>query len=153
MSFFDELTQKAKTVADNVSGKAKEVADSAKISAAILAEKRELNKRYCEIGQWYANDYAQDEIPEAIADVMKAVKDSQEKIAALQAEREKVEAEEAIPTEEGKVCPVCGKISDARFCPHCGAPLVEAPQASKEDIAAQQTADKGPDEEDRKSVV
>lgn len=147
MSFFDELTQKAKTVADNVSGKAKEVADSAKISAAILAEKRELNKRYCEIGQWYANDYAQDEIPEAIADVMKAVKDSQEKIAALQAEREKVEAEEAIPTEEGKVCPVCGKISDARFCPHCGAPLVEVPQASKEDIAAQQTADKGPDEE------
>ena len=113
----------------------------------MLFRSRELNKRYCEIGQWYANDYAQDGIPEAIADVMKAVKDSQEKIAALQAEREKVEAEEAIPTEEGKVCPVCGKISDARFCPHCGAPLVEAPQASKEDIAAQQTADKGPDEE------
>ena len=52
MSFFDELTQKAKTVAGNVSEKAKEasekakeVADSAKISAAIMAEKRELDKR------------------------------------------------------------------------------------------------------------
>ena len=46
-------------------------------------------------------------------------------------------------------CGYCGNElrEDARFCPHCGAPLVEAPQASKEDIAAQQTADKGPDEE------
>ena len=148
MSFFDELTQKAKTVAGNVSEKAKEasekakeVADSAKISAAIMAEKRELDKRYREIGQWYANEYAQEDIPEAIADGMKAVRDSQEKIAALQAEREKAETEEAIAAEEGKVCPVCGKISDARFCPHCGAPLVEAHQASKEEIAAQQEAE------------
>ena len=144
MSFFDELTQKAKTVAGNVSEKAKEasekakeVADSAKISAAIMAEKRELDKRYREIGQWYANEYAQEDFPEAIADVMKAVRDSQEKIAA----REKAETEEAIAAEEGKVCPVCGKISDARFCPHCGAPLVEAHQASREEIAAQQEAE------------
>ena len=93
------------------------------------------------IGQWYANEYAQEDFPEAIADVMKAVRDSQEKIAALQAEREKAETEEAIAAEEGKVCPVCGKISDARFCPHCGAPLVEAHQASKEEIAAQQEAE------------
>ena len=106
MSFFDELTQKAKTVAGNVSEKAKEasekakeVADSAKISAAIMAEKRELDKRYREIGQWYANEYAQEDFPEAIADVMKAVRDSQEKIAALQAEREKAETEEAIAAE------------------------------------------------------
>jgi len=21
------------------------------------------------------------------------------------------------------VCPVCGKISDSKFCPHCGAPM------------------------------
>ena len=146
MSFFDELTQKAKTAGENVSErargaseKAKEVANSVKISAAILAEKRELDKRYREIGQWYANEYAPDgEVPEGIADVMNAVREIQEKISALQAERDQAETEEAIAAEEGKVCPVCGKISDARFCPHCGAPLVEAPQASREDIAAQQ---------------
>ena len=123
MSFFDELTQKAKTVAGNVSEKAKEVADSAKISAAILAEKRELDKRYREIGQWYANEYAAGGFPEAIADVMQAVRASQDKISELQAEREKAENAEAIAAEDGNVCPVCGKISYARFCPHCGAPM------------------------------
>lgn len=147
MSFFDELTQKAKTVAGNVSEKAreasekaKEAADSAKISAAILAERRELDKRYREIGQWYANEYAKDGFPDAIADVMGAVRAHQDRIAELQAEREKAETQETIEAEEGKVCPVCGKISDARFCPHCGAPLTEAHAASKDEIAAQQSA-------------
>ena len=42
MSFFDEFTQKAKAVAATAQEKAREAADSAKISAAILSEKREL---------------------------------------------------------------------------------------------------------------
>ena len=46
MSFFDELTQKAKVVAATASEKAREAADSAKISASIIAEKRELDKNY-----------------------------------------------------------------------------------------------------------
>ena len=120
MSFFDELTQKAKNVAGTASEKAKEAADTAKISAAILAEKRELDKRYREIGQWYANEY-EGEAPEAIADVMKAVKESQDKITALQADREKAKEDGVI--ESGTICPVCGKISDSKFCPHCGAPM------------------------------
>ena len=124
MSFFDELTQKARVVAATASEKAREAADSAKISAAILTEKRELDKNYRAIGQWYVGEYQ--EVPEAIADVVAAVKASQEKIEQLQATREKAENEEAsIETEAvaGVVCPVCGKISDSKFCPHCGAPL------------------------------
>lgn len=122
MSYFEEMTQKAKAAMSTAAGKAREVADSAKISAAIVAEKRELDKSYRAIGQWYACEYAEGEVPEAIADVMAAVRASQEKIAEMQARREEAETEEA-SQEEGKVCPVCGKISDSKFCPHCGAPM------------------------------
>lgn len=122
MSYFEEMTQKAKAAVSTAAGKAKEVADSAKISAAIIAEKRELDKNYRAIGQWYACEHTEGEVPAAIADVIAAVRASQEKIAELQASREAAETAEAA-TEEGKVCPVCGKISDTKFCPHCGAPM------------------------------
>ncbi len=117
MSYFEEMTQKARAAASTAAEKVREVADSAKISAAIIAEKRELDKSYRAIGQWYACEHAGSEVPEAIADVVAAVRASQAKIAELQARRE--EAESA----EGRVCPVCGKISNTKFCPHCGAPL------------------------------
>lgn len=123
MSYFEEMTQRARAAVSTAAGKAREVADSAKISAAIIAEKRELDKSYRAIGQWYACEYAGEEAPEAIADVIAAVRASQEKIADLQARREEAECAEAAAPEEGTVCPVCGKISDTKFCPHCGAPM------------------------------
>ena len=122
MSFFDDLTQKAKAVATTAGEMAKDAADSAKISAAILAERREMDKNYRAIGQWFVCEHG-DEVPDAVADLVSAVKASQEKIAQLQASREKaMEEEEA---QEGTPCPVCGKISDSKFCPHCGAPMGE----------------------------
>ncbi len=127
MSFFDDLTQKAKSVAMTATEKAKEAADSAKISAAIIAEKRELDKNYRAIGQWFVCEHTED-IPEGIADVVAAVRASQEKIAQLQASRESAENAEAAgeaAEPAGTVCPVCGKISDSKFCPHCGAPMGE----------------------------
>ena len=127
MSYFEEAKQKAKEVATVAAEKARAAADAAKISAAIITEKRELDKNYRAIGQWYACEYAKDDVPDAIADVMAAVRASQEKIAELQASREAIEtAEAAEAAEAGKSCPVCGKISDSRFCPHCGAPMEEA---------------------------
>lgn len=134
MSYFEEAKQKAKEVAAAARGKARAAADSAKISAAIISEKRELDKAYRAIGQWYACEYAGDDVPEAIADVVAAVRASQEKIAELQASREAAEtaeAAEADASDEGKSCPVCGKISDSKFCPHCGAPMEEAPAAEQ----------------------
>ena len=124
MSYFEEMTQKAREVLANAAGKAREAADSAKISAAIIAEKRELDKHYRVVGQWYASECT-GEAPEAIADVIAAVRCSQERIAELQASREAAETEEAAADADGKVCPVCGKISDSKFCPHCGAPMGE----------------------------
>ncbi len=121
MSYFEEMTQKARAAMSTAAEKARGVADSAKISAAIIAEKRELDRNYRAIGQWYACEHT--DVPEAIADVIAAVRASQEKIAELQASREAAESAEAAVIEEGKACPVCGKISDTRFCPHCGAPM------------------------------
>ena len=138
MSFFDDLTKKAKAVAATATVKAKDAAESARISAAIIAEKRELDKSYRAIGQWYICEHEGDEAPAAIADLVAAVYASQEKIAELQASKEKAEdvivinsdeviAVDADDAEEpaGRVCPICGKISDSKFCPHCGAPMGE----------------------------
>ena len=124
MSFFDELPQRARSVAGAVGEKAREAVDSAKISAAILAEKRELCKNYHAIGQWYVCEHPE-EVPEAIADVVAAVRASREKITELQTRREAAEAQEASEEPDGAVCPVCGKISSTKFCPHCGAPMGE----------------------------
>ena len=52
MSYFEEMTQKAREVVATAAEKARGAADSAKISAAIIAEKRELDKNYRAIGQW-----------------------------------------------------------------------------------------------------
>ena len=139
MSFFDELTKKAKAAASTVTEKTKEAAETARISAAILAEKREMDKNYRAIGQWYVCELEGD-APAAVADLVAAVKASQEKIEELEASKAKAEESvvtvdeegEVVPTEEeaapevlGAVCPVCGKISESRFCPHCGAPMGE----------------------------
>ena len=123
MSYFEEMTQKAKAAVSTAAGKAREVADSAKISAAIIAEKRELDKSYRALGQWYACEHAGKEIPEAVADVMAAIRASQEKIAELQASRDEAESAEASEPESGKVCPICGEIGNTKFCPYCGTPM------------------------------
>lgn len=123
MSYFEEMTQRAKAAVSTAAGKAREVADSAKISAAIIAEKRELDKSYRALGQWYACEHQEGEVPAAVADIMAAVRASQEKIAELQASREAAESAESAAPEEGTVCPVCGKITNTKFCPHCGAPM------------------------------
>ena len=123
MSYFEEMTQKAKAAVSTAAGKAREVADSAKISAAIIAEKRELDKSYRALGQWYACEHQEGEVLAAVADIMAAVRASQEKIAELQASREAAETAESAAPEEGAVCHVCGKITNTKFCPHCGAPM------------------------------
>ena len=121
MSFFDDLTRKAKDVASVATEKAREAADSAKISADIIKEKRELDKNYRAIGQWFVCEHA-DNVPDAVADLVSAVQASLAKIEELQASRSSTENE---AQEEGTACPVCGKASISKFCPHCGAPMGE----------------------------
>ena len=135
MAFLDNLSKKAQTVATAASEKAKMAADTAKINMQIASEQREIEKDYKTIGEWYVAEFG-DEAPEAIADVVAAIKAAKEKILELEEAKEarRVSEENFVTMEEElvedaapalKICPVCGNSSDGKFCPQCGAPMGE----------------------------
>ena len=124
MAFFDELTKKAKDVANLAADKAKDAAELTKISVAIAGEQKEIDKNYRTIGEWFVNEY-EGEIPDAVRDLVDAVNAGKAKIAELEASKpvkeEEPVVEESVPA--GKKCPICGAESDSKFCPQCGAPM------------------------------
>ena len=112
MAFFEDLSrkvqdaafaaaEKGKEVAAIASEKAQDAAESVKTSVAIASEQRAIEKNYRAIGEWYVSELT-GEAPEAVADIVKAIRDSQAKIAELQgqAKDEPVEAECAEAAEE-----------------------------------------------------
>jgi rubrerythrin len=152
MAFFDKLkdmaeivAEKAKDAAEVVSEKAKDVGENAKLSMEIMSEQREMEKNYRAIGEWFVSEY-EGEIPDAVKDVVAAVNASKAKIAELEAQKAEKEAAKAAaeeadvvvdeadvvveeaPAEEAPAvpaCPVCGKQSEGKYCPECGAPMNE----------------------------
>ena len=123
---FDELTRKAKDMANMAVDKTKDAADLVKINMAIAGEQREIEKNYRIIGEWFVNEF-EGEIPEAVKETVEAVNTSKAKIAELEASRPVKEepAVEEEPAPVGKKCPICGAESDSKFCPQCGAPMGE----------------------------
>jgi len=124
---FDELTRKAKNVANKAADRTKDAAELVKINVAIAGEQKEIEKNYRAIGEWFVSEY-EGEIPDAVREAVEAVNASKAKIAEL--ESSKPVKEEAAGDEEaekpaGKKCPICGAESDSKFCPQCGAPMGE----------------------------
>lgn len=119
----EETAQKAAAAAGE---KASALADAAKINAAIAAEKRKLDKNYRALGEWYVASVG-DEAPEAAADIVRAVRASMERIAALEASRkdgaagESADAPAPDAAQEMRTCPHCAAQTSSRFCPNCGA--------------------------------
>lgn len=135
MAFFDGFAGKAKAYADIAADKAKDVAfaaadkakelkDTAKINMAISAEQHEIEKNYRAIGEWFVAEH-QEDVPDAIRDVVSAINASRARIAELEATRAGKDEEPTVVCEvpELKTCPVCGAASNSRFCPECGAAL------------------------------
>lgn len=140
MAFFDELTKKARDVAAVAADKAKDAAELTKLSVAIAGEQREIDKNYRIIGEWFVNEY-EGEIPEAVKELVEAVNACKARIAELEASREKAEepeAPEAAPAV--KTCSVCGNQADSKFCPQCGAPMMEAAAPAGQAAPAQEAA-------------
>ena len=123
MAFFDELTKKAKDVANLAADKAKDAAELTKISVAIAGEQKEIDKNYRTIGEWFVNEY-EGEIPDAVREMVEAVAASKAKIAELEASKPTKE-EPVAEAPAAKKCPICGAESDSKFCPKCGAPMGE----------------------------
>ena len=125
---FDELTRKAKDVANKAADRTKDAAELVKINVAIAGEQKEIDKNFRAIGEWFVSEY-EGEIPDAVREAVEAVNASKAKIAELEASkpvREEPaagEAEDEAPA--GKKCPICGAESDSKFCPQCGAPMGE----------------------------
>ena len=121
---FDELTKKAKDMANLAADKAKDAAELTKISVAIAGEQKEIDKNYRTIGEWFVNEY-EGEIPDAVRDLVEAVNAGKAKIAELEASKPVKEEEPVVeePVPAGKKCPICGAESDSKFCPQCGAPM------------------------------
>ena len=134
MAFFDNLGKKAQAAASIAGEKAKIAADIAKINIDIASEQHEIDKNYKTIGEWYVSEHQNDEVPEAIVDVVAAIKAAKEKIAELEASKPGKSSEEAssearaansAETPAKKICPICGSASEGKFCPQCGAPMGE----------------------------
>ena len=120
---FDELTRKAKDVANKAADRTKDAAELVKLNMAIAGEQKEIDKNYRAIGEWFVDEY-EGEIPDAVREAVDAVNASKAKIAELEASkpvREEPAGEDEAPS--GKKCPICGAESDSKFCPHCGAPM------------------------------
>ena len=108
MAFFEDLSrkvqdvafaaaEKGKEVAAIASEKAQDAADTVKTNVAIAGEQRAIEKHYRAIGEWYVSEL-KGEAPEAVADIVAAIRASQAKIAALQGESA-VEADFTEPAE------------------------------------------------------
>ena len=123
----DELTRKAKDVANKATNRTKDAAELVKIYVAIAGEQKEIDKNYRAIGEWFVSEY-EGEIPEAVREAVEAVNASKAKIAELEASKpvkEEPVEEEVEEEPAGKKCPICGAESDSKFCPQCGAPMGE----------------------------
>ena len=133
MGVMNDVTKRAREAASVATEMAKYWTEMARINVAIAGEQKEIDKNCLEIGKWFVNDY-EGEIPEGVKDLVDAVSAGKAKIAELETGKpakpapaeedddgeDEAEAEEA---PAGKPCPICGKVSDSRFCPHCGAPM------------------------------
>ena len=113
MAFFEDLSrkvqdvafaaaEKGKEVAAIASEKAQDAADTVKTNVAIAGEQRAIEKNYRAIGEWYVSEL-KGEAPEAVADIVAAIRASQARIAALQGEDAPVEAACAAPVAEAPV--------------------------------------------------
>lgn len=83
----DYAAEKAGALIGYAGEKAGALKDSAAAGVSLLSEKRSLEKNYQALGEWYAAQCG-DDAPEAVSDVVRAIRASQSRIAELRARGE-----------------------------------------------------------------
>lgn len=79
-------SEKAQSAAAVASEKAGVIKDVAKTNVGLVTEKRNLEKCYQALGEWYAAQCG-DEAPEGAADMLKAIRDAEAKLEELKARK------------------------------------------------------------------
>ena len=120
MAFFDDLSRKAQGIANAATDKAAQVMSRAKTECNILNEKHNLERNYRALGEWYVSEIGE-EVPQAAADIVAAIRTSQAKLAELEARQSEKGGEEEKPAV--RFCPTCGAEADTPYCPYCGTKL------------------------------
>lgn len=122
----DDLTRKAKDVAYVAADKARDAADLARINLAIAGEQKDMDKYYRMIGEWFVEEY-EGEIPDKVRELVQSIAGAKARIAELESNKPGRGGEEqnVPPTDTQRACPICGAVSDSRFCPQCGAPMAD----------------------------
>ena len=83
MSNFEEIRRRAQDAAAVAGEKAEAVKLAAKTGVAIAAERRSLEKSYQALGEWFAAQCGCDDVPEGVADILAAIRASQDKLELL----------------------------------------------------------------------
>ena len=120
MAFFEDLSrkvqdvafaaaEKGKEVAAIASEKAQDAADTVKTNVAIAGEQRAIEKNYRAIGEWYVSEL-KGEAPEAVADIVAAIRASQARIAALQGEEASAYAAEVASVTDALKSELAGEL-------------------------------------------
>ena len=132
--------EKAQQVAAVASEKASIVADKAKTEYEMAAERRSMDKNYRAIGEWYVSALEGD-APEAVADIVAAIKNSQDKLAAYEAAKAEAAAPAAAKKAKEPVIEVtiekktdaAEPVAEENDCAPCEeAPAQEEPAADEE---------------------
>ena len=95
----------------------------------MAAERRSMDKNYRALGEWYVSTLEGD-APEAVADIVAAIKDSQENLAAYEAAKAEAAAakKEKEPVIEVTIEKKCDEEpAAAEECCECNSPCEEAP--------------------------
>ncbi|MBR5558642.1 MAG: zinc ribbon domain-containing protein [Oscillospiraceae bacterium] len=122
MEFWDNINDVVKNMGD----RAIDLIETAKLSARIMAEKKEVSDELEKIGTYYYELYARGGIvaPE-VAELSKTVKNHYDAIDRFQAEIDRLRADQQV--KKTKYCPACGiKVSSStRYCSGCGELLLK----------------------------
>lgn len=133
MPILNDLSKKLSNVAQTTVQVSKDLAGSAKVTLAVSAEEREIEKAYRALGHWYYT--TRGENPEEAGDYLDIIDTSLRKIREIRDEAEAAKTA-AVQPASMVTCPACGAEMEegTKFCPSCGAMMPDPDTIVREDV-------------------